>query len=160
MANAGFRKLYVPLCNEWHLSNIKATLRRLKAVLEESDERQLVFNDLYQSLWDTLQKDIEDVDEPANKRTKLSSDEGELLGLLQSSLHSLIAKARNDFTALRPRQAHQDPNVSALCVLEEDDPKTAFRTRAEGLVLQAHMERGVQLEAEGLADVSNDPAGV
>ena len=153
MASVHFRQLQTPLCSERHLSTIKATLRRFKAVLEESDERQTVLTSLYRALWDTLQKDVEDLDEPANKRVKSSNDEGELLGVLQSSLHSLITSARNDLTTLEPKagEKSQDPGMSALHALEEDDPKTASRTRAEGLVFQAYMERGFRLEAERLA---------
>ncbi len=153
MASVHFRQSQTPLCNERHLSTIKATLHRFKVVLEESGERQSVLTSLYRALWDTLQKDFQDLDEPSNKRVKSSSDEGELLGLLQSSLHSLITSTRNDLTTLEPKagQKFQDPVTSAFHVLEEDDPETASRTRAEGLVLQAYMERGFSLEAEGLA---------
>jgi hypothetical protein len=137
MASVHFR-LQTPLCSERHLSTIKATLRQFKAVLEESDERHTALTNLYQTLWDTLHKEFEDRDEPANKRAKTSSDEGELLGVLQSSLHSLITSARNDLTTMEPKQESQDPKVSALHVLEEDDPKTASRTRAAGLVFRVY----------------------
>lgn len=151
MASVHFRQLQTPLCSERHLSTIKATLRQFKAFLEESDEPHTVLTRLYQALWDTLQKDFEDLDAPANKRAKSSSDEGELLGVLQSSLHSLITSVRNDLTTLEPKEKSQGLSMRALHVLEEDDPKTASRTRAEGLVFQAYMERGFQLEAEKLA---------
>ena len=153
MANVHFHQLQTPLCSERYLSTIKATLHRFKTVLEESDERHSVLSSLYEALWDALQKDFEDLDEPANKKAKSSSDEGELLGLLQSSLHSLITSARNDLTTLEPKASEksQDLGMSALRVLEERDPKTASRTRAEGLVFQTHMERGFELEAERLA---------
>ena len=153
MANVHFHQLQTPLCSEWHLSTIKATLLQFKTVLEESDERQSVLTNLYQALWDTLHTDLQDLDEPPNKRAKSSSGEGELLGVLQSSLYSWITSARNDLTTLEPkaREKSQDLGMSALHVLEERDPKTASRTRAEGLVFQAYMEQGFRLEAEALA---------
>ena len=76
MANEHFHKLSI--FDVRHLSNIKAATHRLKAILEDSDERQSVFTSFYQVLWDTLQKDFEDLDQPANKKAKTTSDEGEL----------------------------------------------------------------------------------
>lgn len=153
MASVHFCKLQNSLCIERHLSTIKATLHRYRAVLEESDERQLVLTSLYQALWDTLQKDFEDLEEPVNKRVKSSSDEGGLLGLLQASLHSLITSARNDLTTQEPKacQVSLDMGMSAMPVLVEDDPKTASQFRAKGLVFQTYMEQGLRLEAERLA---------
>ena len=49
MANVHFRLLQTPLCSEWHLSTIKATLHQINKVLEDSDERQSVLTSLYQA---------------------------------------------------------------------------------------------------------------
>ena len=151
MANLHFRQLQTPLCSEWHLSTIETTLHQFKRVLEDRYERQSVLTRLYQALWETLHKDFEDLGEPGNKKAKTTSDEGELLRVIQASLQSLIAGARNDLAILASSQDSHGPSLRALHVLEEDDPKTACRTRAEGLVFQAYMERGFQLEAERLA---------
>ena len=121
MANVHFRRLQTPLCSEWHLSTIKATLHQINKVLEDSDERQSVLTSLYQALWDTLHEDFEDVDQPPSKKAKTISDEGELFRVIQLSLHSLITSARNDLTALEPKQNSQDPNVRTFHVLEETE---------------------------------------
>ena len=49
MATVHFRRLQTPLCSEWHLSTIKATLHQINEVLEDSDERQSVLTSLYQA---------------------------------------------------------------------------------------------------------------
>jgi len=153
MANEHCRKLSVPLRNEWHLSTIKATMCQFKAALEESAERQLLLTGLSQTLWGILQKDFDELVGPSGKKTKSSSDEIELLGLLQASLRSLIIDTRSYLTTLQPKDKEkiQGRVENALHVLEEHDGQTASRTRAEGLAFQAYMDRGYQLEAEALA---------
>ena len=133
------------------MTTVKATLHIFKKVLDESAERQQRLTSLYEALWDTLRGELDDTpDEPNNKRAKSDNDVNELLGVLQSSLLSMITSARNDLTILEPKAVEElrDSGKSALSVLEENDPATACRTRAEGLVLQAYMDRGSQLEAE------------
>ena len=113
------------------MTTIKATLHIFKKVLDESAERQQRLTSLYEALWETLRGELDDTpDEPNNKRAKSDNDVNELLGVLQSSLLSMITSARNDLTILEPKAVEElrDSGKSALSVLEENDPATACRT--------------------------------
>ena len=109
MANLYFHQLQNPLRSERYLSTIKATLHQFEHVLEEADERQSVFRNVYQALWETLHMDFEGLDQPANKKAKTSGDESALLRIIQGSLLSLIASARNDVTAFASKKELHEP---------------------------------------------------
>ena len=144
MANLHFRQLQSPLRSERHLSTIKATLHQFKHVLEEADERQSVFTNVYQALWETLHTDFEGLDQPANKKAKTSSDESELLRIIQASLLSLITSARNDVTAFASKKEPHEPDMTAPSVLEVYIPKATSCTPIERRAVPTTSECGME----------------
>ena len=130
------------LFKERHLAILQSNMQQLKSVLDDSDDHQVVLTDIYQTIWEALQCDFNAHNN--NKKVKSSRHESELLGVMKSSLQSLIGSVKEDLEL----ETQATTNLSALSVLEENDPGTASLTRAEGLVFQAYMERGYQLEAE------------
>ena len=109
-----------------------------------------MFTNVYQALWDTLHMDFEELDQPANKKAKTSGDESELLGIIQSSLLSLIASARNNVTASTSKQEPREPDFtepSVIDALESYIPKTSC-AQIKKRVIQAASgcERQVRLQ--------------
>ena len=151
MATTHFHQVQFPSCSERHLSTIKTTLHRFKAVLDESDEPPEFLTSFYQALWDTLQSQFDDIhDEPATKKARSHNNESDLLEALQSSLHALITSARNDLTMLEPEVGgkSKDSATSAIQVSEENEPKAASRIGEEGLAFQGPKERSFQTFAD------------
>jgi len=132
---------------------IKETLTHFKTLFTNDGDRSQSLTRLYQTLWEILATDFADIlDEPTTKRAKTSTDENHLLGTLQSALFDLIANTRNNLVSPRPDGLLRDValQTTGVHVLEEHDSKTASRTCPDALLLEAHMERGIEFEAKAL----------